>query len=152
MRPAVFESLGGTPLAGRLVYHCKEHSFDVEPRSESGIASLLVNDVQIEIDENGYLLYIWGFCPHESWKPKHLTAPASSPGRLRCVYTPVVAGISKRIHASKPWSINYDASSGWLCIGDMHARDEMIAFAPGAVASLADGHLIAIWLHPTIRA
>jgi hypothetical protein len=148
----MFESLDVTPLTGQLVYRRAEYSFGVEPRSERGVASLLVNDVQIEIDENGYLLYVWGFCPSESWVPKHLGIPLSSPGRLRYASAPVVPGISRRIHASKPWSINYDASSGWLCIGDMRARDEMIAFAPDAIASLTSGHLVANWLHPTIQA
>jgi hypothetical protein len=141
----------GKPVSGRLVYRRFEHSFDVEPRPERGVASLLVNDVQIEIDEDGRLIYVWGLCPHESWKAATLDAPAAKPGRLQYVDGEVVPGVSKRLNAGKRWAVGYDSSSQWLCIGAESAHGEMIAFAPGAVAVLGKDELVALWLHPDAR-
>jgi hypothetical protein len=141
----------GKPVSGRLVYRRSEHSLDVEPRPERGAASLLVNDVQIEIDEDGRLIYVWGLCPHESWKPSTLDVPASKPGRLQYVGGEVVPGVSKRLNAGQRWNTSHDSSSQWLCIGDESAHGEMIAFAPGAVAVLKEAELVALWVHPDVR-
>ena len=138
----------GEPILGRLVYSNSERSLNVEPKPEGGIASLLVNDVQIEIDEDGQLIYVWGLCPHESWIPTTLNPPTAKPGRLRFVNGEIVPGISKRLNADKRWAVGYDASSKWLCIGDQSARGEPIAFAPGAIATLRDGELTGLWLQP----
>ena len=147
----MLEFLDGTPLAGQIIYRRAERSLDVEPRQGRGVASLLVNDIQIEIDENGYLLYVWGFCPYQSWVPTKLSVPISCSGRLRYTNGAVVPGVSKRLNTGKPWPIAYDASSGWLCIGEMSARDKVVAFAPDAIAVLRVDHLAALWLHPNIQ-
>lgn len=141
----------GKPVSGRLVYHRSERSLAMEPRPVRGVASLLVNDVQIEIDEDGRLIYVWGLCPHESWADVELNPPAAKPGRLQYVGDEVIPGVSKRLNADKRWPIGHDASSKWLCIGDEAAHSEMIAFAPGAIAALTGGELAGLWLHPDIR-
>jgi hypothetical protein len=142
----------GTPVSGRLVYRRSEHSLDVEPHPEGGVASLLVNDVQIEIDDDGRLLYVWGLCPHESWKPASLDAPSATPGRLQYVdEEEVIPGVSTRLNRTR-WPVAYDSASHWLCIGDESARGETIAFAPYAIAVLKEDELVALWLHPEPRA
>jgi hypothetical protein len=143
--------LDGKPISGRLVYRRSERSLDVEPRPDRGVASLLVNDVQIEVDEDGRLIYVWGLCPHESWTPAKLDPPATRPGRLLYVDGAVVPGVSKRLNADKRWPVGYDASSQWLCVGDESVQGEMIAFAPGAIAALREGELTGLWLHPDAR-
>lgn len=142
----------GKPVAGRLVYRRSEHSFDVEPRPERGVTSLLVNDIQIEIDPDGRLIYVWGLCPKESWRPATLDTPIVKPGRLQYVGGEVVPGVSKRLNAGQRWAVNHDPSSQWLCIGDKSANGEKIAFAPGATAVLKEDELVALWLHPEPRA
>jgi len=69
----------GKPVSGRLVNRRSEHSLDVEPRPERGVTSLLVNDVQIEIDEDARLIYVRGLFPHESWTPATLDTPTGKP-------------------------------------------------------------------------
>lgn len=138
----------GKPVSGRLVYRRTDRSFDVEPRPERGVAALLVNDVQIEIDEDGRVVYVWGLCPHESWKAATLGTPAAKPGRLQYVGGQVVPGVSKRVNTDERWVVGHDASSRWLCIGDESAQGETIAFAPGAVAVLDGDDLVALWLRP----
>jgi hypothetical protein len=143
--------LDGKPVLGRLVYRRSERGFDVEPQPERGVTSLLVNDTQIEIDEDGRLIYVWGFCPHESWKSSALNAPGSKPGCLQYIGEAVVPGVSRRLNAGQRWNISYDSSSQWLCIGDESAHDEMVVFAPGAVAALKESELVALWLHPDVQ-
>jgi|SRR5215813_830990 len=144
--------LDGKPLSGLLVYRRSERSLDMEPRPAGGIASLLVNDVQIEIDEAGRLIYVWGHCPHESWMPARLETPVAKLGRLQYANAKMVPGVSKRLNADKRWPVRYDPSSQWLCIGDESVQDcDMIAFAPGAIAALKKGQLAGLWLHPDAR-
>lgn len=142
----------GKPLSGQLVYRRSEHSLDVDPRPNRGIASLLVNDVQIEIDEDGRLLYVWGLCPYESWTAARLDSPAAKAGRLQYINGEIIPGVSKRLNVGERWPVHYDTSSKWLCIGDTSSRDDLIIFAPDAVAALHDGELTGLWLHPIARA
>jgi hypothetical protein len=74
--------IDGKPVSGRLVYRRSERGLDVEPRPNGGISSLQINEVQIEVDEDGRLLYVWGYCPHESWDPAALAPPGSNTGTL----------------------------------------------------------------------
>lgn len=52
---------------GQLVYAIGDHSFNFDPQAGNPVTSLLVNDVQIEIDKDGKALYVWGFCPSANW-------------------------------------------------------------------------------------
>lgn len=138
----------GKPVSGRLIYRRSDHSFDVEPMPAKGVASLLINDIQIEVDEDGSLIYVWGLCPQESWATGRVDPPETSSGRLHYVGGAVVPGISKRLNAGNRWSILHDPSSRWLCVGDQSSKGERVAFAPGAVAALTDGQITALWLRP----
>ena len=147
----MLKRVDGKPLSGRLIYRRSERSFDIEPLPKGGVTSLLVNDVQIEIDEDCCLMYVWGLCPHESWTPARLNPAAAKPRRLRYANGAVVPGVSRRLNADKRWPVHYDASSQWLCIGDESVRGEMIAFAPDSIAALRNGDLVALWLNPEAR-
>jgi hypothetical protein len=141
----------GQPVSGQLVYRRSEYSFDVEPHPAGGVASLLVNDVQIEIDADGRLLYVWGLCPHVSWKVASFATPAASPGQLLYIEGKVVPGVSMRLNGGNRWAAGYDSSSQWLCIGDASSRQEGVAFAPGAVAVLSGNGIVALWLRPKMQ-
>jgi hypothetical protein len=138
----------GKAVWGRLVYRRSEHSLDVEPRPEQGLASLLINDVQLEIDEDGRLTYVWGLCSHESWVPATLDPPSAKVGRLQFVNGTVTPGVSKRLNGGERWPVSFDPSSGWLCIGSTSVQAEAVAFAPGAIAVLTEDEVAALWLHP----
>jgi len=143
---------GGEPISGRLLYQRSESSFDVVPKPARGVASLLVNDIQIEIDEDGRLVYVWGFCPQESWASAIIQPREAVVGRLRYEGAAVVAGVSRRLNAGKPWMVLHDRVSRWLCIGDHLSEGEPVAFAPRAVAMLNCGEIKALWLRPEIVA
>ena len=48
---------------GAVVYRNHEFSFDVEPAPIRGFTSFLVNDLSLEVDDEGVLLSVWGLCP-----------------------------------------------------------------------------------------
>jgi hypothetical protein len=137
------------PALGELVYRAEDHSFDTVNRTEDGEASLLVNDVQLEIDGENRVLFVWGLCPHTSWAALMQGAPPARPARLRVIGLELQPGTSKRLNADARWRVSADRRSGWICLGDFQAAGEAIQFAPGAVAVLADGALKALWLKPT---
>jgi hypothetical protein len=139
--------LYGEPISGRLVYRRADRSFDTEPTPPEGYSSLLINDAQIEVNDEGRLLYVWGYCPHESWDLATLDPPTAKPGLLRYLNWAIVPGVSKQLNENERWPISYDPSSHWLCIGSAADLGEMIAFAPGSIAALRDGDLIGLWLH-----
>lgn len=139
----------GRPITGRLVYRRSEYSLDVEPKPTRGVASLLVNDIQIEIDEDGRLIFVWGLCPQESWASAIVKPPQSAFGRLH-YEGGVVPGVSVRLNAGKPWMAFHDPVSRWLCVGDQSSEGEPVAFAPGAVAMINRGEIKALWLRPEI--
>lgn len=150
MMSHVLRRVDGKPVHGRLVYRRNDRSFDVEPCPEGGVTSLQVNDTQIELDEDGNLIYVWGFCPHELWDPAQLQPPRSLPGRLSYSDKDIIPGVSIRLNEQR-WPVLFDESTGWLCIGNPAARGEVVEFSPGATAVLDDGSLRALWLHPEFK-
>lgn len=147
----MFRRVEGDPIRGELVYRRGDRSFDVEPHPDGGIASLLVNDTQIEINEDGNLMYVWGYCPHESWKQSKLVRPPTSQGRVLYLGEPAIPGVSTRLNQPR-WPILFDESSGWICIGDSSFKGESVEFSPGAAIALDSGVLQALWLHPKFLA
>lgn len=141
----------GQPVGGRLVYRRSECSLDVEPIPAGGVAALLVNDVQIEIDEDGRLIFVWGLCPRAAWITASLQPPGADAGRLQLVGGTVIPGVSRRLNPVGRWAVFHDPGSRWLCIGRASGTGDGVAFAPGAIAQVDGGELIALWLRPEMR-
>jgi hypothetical protein len=140
---------------GKLVYRDAEHSFDFEGERPNAVASLLVNDLQLEITEGGVVLYPWGYCPRATWQTTEADPPRCTRGTLNAqLAEEVVPGVSKRISGDTRWPVYENARAGWICVGDPKAagdRDGGIEFAPGCVAVLQNHRLVALWLHPASR-
>lgn len=143
-----FEPAVAPPRAGTLIYRAGEYSLVTEPNPGS-FTALLVNDVHIEVDEDGTALSVWGLCPHPSWIPRNLTPPAAVEGGLRAAGAALVPGVGIRLNPGARWSVFVDRACGWLCAGEPDAPPgEAVRFAPGAVAVLRDGRLVALWIRP----
>ena len=142
----MLEVFSGRSLSGRLVYRQSEYSLDTEPQPVGGQASLLVNDVKLELDRDGQLLYVWGYCPKESWSAANLELPAAVDARLRWNGMPIAVGTAKRLNDSERWPVLYDAQKLRLRIGIAANADHCVVFAPGAVAELINGRLSSLWL------
>ncbi len=135
----------------RLIYHSEQYSFDVEPRTETGITSLVINDLQLEIDESGRILCAWGFCPYQNWKYTDSLPPSFTPGSLAIdIEIEIVPGVSHRLTKPGEWPIFVNSKAGWVCVGKLDSphRANSVEFSTNSIAVLEDGLLKAIWLHP----
>lgn len=139
-----------TPSPGTLVYNAADFSFDTLGRVQEGESSLLLNDLQIELDEDGRLLFVWGLCPASAWSQIDAVVPTARPGVLRLDGIPMTPGTSKRLNEESRWSVGVNSGAGWVCVGDPSASGDVIEFGPGAVAVLADGTLRSLWLRPVV--
>ena len=143
----------GQPCLGALVYREKEFSFDTEQHPGNGHGSLLVNDLQLEIDDKGRVLYVWGLCPYPTWSSTDRIPPAAFGAVLRVHENSLVPGTSKRVNAEVVWPVSMNKDVGWICVGDSRFESEetvLATFAPGAVAVLQGEVLRAIWLRPRV--
>jgi hypothetical protein len=137
-------------LQATLVYRSKDQAFDVEPKLPGGGASLLVNDVQLELDEDGRVLYVWGLCSQALWDEQAVEPPQARTATLFAERPEDLSpGMSVRLN-KEPWPVAADRRSGWIRIGESSATDEAVEFAPGMIAALLDGHLVGLWLRPRI--
>ena len=142
----MLEVFDGRSVSGRLIYRHSEFCVFTDPQPAGGKASLLVNDVQLELDRNGQLLYVWGYCPEASWKRKKLNAPEAREACLRWIGEPIHAGTSMRLNELARWEPSYDPESSWLKIGSSKHAQTCVYFGPGAVAELTDSIMTALWL------
>ena len=131
------------------VYRSQDFAFDVEPKPERGGASVLVNDVQLEVDEEGEVLYAWGLCPHTTWSETYDSPPTTRRGTLLAeLPDDFVLGTSIRINRDR-WPVAANPETGWVRIGESGAVEDCIEFADGMVACLAGGRLVRLWIHLT---
>lgn len=137
-------------VKSKLLYRLDEHTFDSDPLSEDSYTSIQVNELQLDIDYNGNILYVWGFCPI------NLTSETTSiPNNFKSHALQVIAkgefipGISKRYNDEHRWPVAINKEYGWICIGNPNvAGVKQIEFAPNCVATFEHQNLIAIWLKP----
>lgn len=107
---------------------------------------MLVNDLQLEVDHDGRVLYVWGLCPQESWMAGKVERPTAKPGVLRYVGGTIVPGVSKQLNQQGRWPMVHDRANALICVGSGSSLGELIAFAPGVIAALQDNQLTALWL------
>lgn len=140
------------PLASfALVYRAAEHSIDPEPKPGGGEASLLINDVNLELDDRARLLYAWGYCPLVAATATSEKPPQRSRnGVLAASLEGLVPGSSLRLNAAERWPVYVNEEAGWICIGEPRAPAQAVwvEFAPATVAVLADAEIRALWLRP----
>ena len=138
----------------QLVYRQSEHSFQAIPKPNGGITSILVNDLQLEVDDQGTVLYAWGLFPHaEKCDPTTSVPPTAR--RLRLRFIPDehwVPGVSSRLNKT-PWSMFANKSEGWVGVGDPNVPYEAqaVEFAPNSIAVLVDNSIVAVWLKPVVE-
>ena len=133
-----------------LVYRPEDYSFDREPHDGTGFTSIMINDLQLEIDDEGKVMYVWGLCPliqYEKTDAFPLKYKACS--LIAILDKPPVPGISYRLNEDRRWSIYINKKRGWVCLGDPETKDkQLVEFAPHCIATMNGQELIAVWLHP----
>ena len=132
-----------------LIYREAEHSFDVVPRTRVGGWSILVNDLNLELDSEGEVQFVWGLCARTTWLPTRRVPPGAERRRLRVSSgTPESPGISRRLSGEERWPIHVSMDEKWVVLGHDQEQDcTGVEFAPGMIAALdSEGQLRALWL------
>jgi hypothetical protein len=133
-----------------LVYREEDYSFDIEPHEGTGFTSIMVNDLQLEIDDEGKIIYVWGLCPLIKYEETNeIPERYESNSLIALLDKPPVPGISYRLNEKERWPIYINKKKGWVCIGNPKINGkQMIEFVPNCVATLEDQEITAIWLKP----
>jgi hypothetical protein len=133
-----------------LVYRTDEFSFDTEPAPVAGLTSILVNDLNLEVDGAGRVISVWGVCPHTRWERASLAPPVADLGEAFVISeAPLSRGVSMRINPQNRWNTFADPTSGWVCIRGDNLCESAIKILPGIVLETSrGGDLCAVWLKP----
>jgi len=134
-----------------LVYRAEECSISPDPFPGGGEASLLINDVNLELDNRSRVLYAWGYCPLV-----RATATTEKPKRGRVAMLSanleeaLVPGSSLRLNTADRWPVYLNDEVGWICIGEprVPAHAIWVEFASATVAALIDAEIRALWMRP----
>lgn len=134
----------------RTFYDKESYSLDVPPESKvDSFSSYLVNEINLETDEQGIILYAWGVCPHTQWQKSKLDPPVGTPSQVFVEDSEKrIPGASKRINPTARWDVHYDDNNGWLCVGVPTAEGILVQISREMILTLTDnGELKAMWLH-----
>jgi hypothetical protein len=134
-----------------IVYRKNEYSFDAIPKPEGGVSSILLNDIQLEIDTEGRILYIWGLSPYTSWISVELSPPSGKKGIINVeLDKDVIPGVAVRIGEVGEWPVFHDDKLGWICIGNAvyTNQEETIELCADCRLVINDDNLVALWIHP----
>ena len=133
-----------------LVYRPDEYSFAVVPTPIGGFTSVLLDDLNLEIDEAGKVISVWGICPHTRWIPATLKAPHASFGDTFFIPDePLSRGISQRLNRDRYLPVRIDRESGWIFIQAAGKPATSAKLLSGVVFEISEqGQLSAVWLKP----
>lgn len=133
-----------------LIYRDEDYSFDIEPYNGTGFTSIMINDLQLEIDDKGKIIYVWGLCPLIQHKEtKEVPQKYKTRSLIVLLDKPLVPGISHRLNIGDRWPTYINKREGWVCLGNPEIKDkQLVEFAPCCVATIDNQKLIAIWLQP----
>lgn len=131
-----------------LVYRVDEYSFARVPQHEN-FCSVLVNDLNLELNKHGLVVSIWGLSPYMNWRARALSPPSAQFGDVVFIPDkPLVRGISVRLESER-WPVWVDKSSGWVRMdGGCNATTSVKIFADVILEVDSAGRLCSIWLKP----
>lgn len=143
-----------------LIY--ENYEFLVLPDVETGYASISVNYLELVLDAEGRIMYLFGYEPLKKYKEtetfpkfyetKDLVAildnepdPEIFPGNPSYKLAE-----NSNWPKTPEWPTYINKKKGWVCIGNpIITGKRMIEFAPSCVGALnSSNELVAIWLKP----
>jgi hypothetical protein len=133
-----------------LVYRHEEYSFDTLISRGEGFTSVLLDDLNIELDESGQVVAIWGLCPHTRWEACALVSPEAQKGSLSFVCDrPLTRGVSVRLNQAKYLPVLFDEATGWVQVKGEGTPSLAVAIFPGVIFELTgQGEVANLWLKP----
>jgi hypothetical protein len=131
-----------------LVYRQDEYSFDVVPQREN-FTSVLINDINLELNREGRVVQVWGYCPYMTWKPATLAPPQAEFGDVIFFPdSPLKGGVSTRLTRER-WPVFVDRSSGWVHVDGGCKAATAVKILTGVIVQVdLEGNLCGIWLSP----
>ena len=135
---------------GNLVYRADEYSFDFEPAPLGALTSVLINDLNLELDGDGRLVSVWGMCPYPTWKRTSLTLPSAENGEVFFVSDlPLVRGVSVPVNKIGTWPVYVDLASGWVRVASGGAAAAAVKPLPGVIVETTwEDDIASLWLMP----
>jgi len=123
-----------------LVYRPEEYSFDMEPPPIENYTSILIDDLNLEVDETGRVISIWGMCPHTRWLEAALSPPLSKTGVLFVTPDrPLLRGVSMRLNSAKYLRTYVDRAAGWVRIKGEPTSAASVMVFPGVIVEIGVG-------------
>ena len=132
-----------------LLYHQQEYAFNSTP-GVGGFTSLSVNTLSLEINTEGKIIYVRGYCPHVSWIKASLTPPSPKMADVYAVSDePFLSGVGVGIVDNSDLPIFVDPASGWVHIPGERTAATSITPLPGVILQLTEENEFAsLWLKP----
>lgn len=141
-----------------LIYDEEEYSFSIEPfKVGNDFASIAIGTLQLEINDEGRVMYLWGYYPLRNWKETD-GAPEKYENKdlIAVLDKSPVPGVSINLCKKgtelddNSWSTYINKKRGWICIGSPEVKEKkLIQFSPGCVAALDQSNeMVAVWLQP----
>ena len=133
-----------------LVYRRDEFSFDMMPPQRRNFASVLVDDLNLEADESGRVVSVWGLCPHTRWKEEKLAPPIAEFGAIFLVPNNALSrGVSIQLNANKYFPTYADQSSGWVQIRGRTIPTSAVRIFSGVIVEISEQReFSSLWLKP----
>lgn len=133
----------------KLVYRSMDMAFAVEPQF-AGFTSVVINDLNLEINQAGKVVQVWGYCPYPGWVKLKVLPPQADPSEVFVVNDePFRSGVSLRVNPDRPWPILVDQTSGWVCLDSGEGVASAAEILSGVVLGLSDlKQLSAVYLKP----
>lgn len=133
-----------------LVYRRNEYSFDMEPPPNRNFTSVLVDDLNIELDDTGRVVSVCGVCPYTRWKDATLRPPSAKVGAVSVNSdAPLARGVSVQVNQNKYLPTFFDRCSGWIKIEAKKEPALAIRVFSGVIFEMDEhGELCSLWLKP----
>lgn len=133
-----------------LVYRSEEYSFGMAPPPRSSFTSALIDDLNLEVDESGKVISVWGMCPYTRWKERVLQPPVADVGALFAIPDrPFLPGVSVQVNSKKYLPTYVDRVSGWVHIKAECVPATAVTVFPGVIVEIDEhGQFCSLWLKP----
>jgi hypothetical protein len=141
-----------TPMIATIVYRPDEYSFATIGETTPGFTSLLVDDLQLEVDAEGRVVGVWGMCPHTRWQRAVVAPPPAQPGIIRHQSaSELLSGVSRSLFPRpKDYFLVFaDPASGWVHTDCGKDVARAVRIFEGAILGFdKQSELAGLWLHP----
>jgi Immunity protein 26 len=134
-----------------LMYREDGEEFDTEPfEREMGGTAILINDIEFEVNTEGRITVLCGYCPLTSAGKTKNFPKKYKRSALYVSFEGDDGSADSRILTKKgQWPVHINEKKGWVCLGNPELKGlQLIEFGPDCIASLKGEDLVAIWLQP----